>query len=210
MCIEKLCNQFYIYFTNSTFRKSLELNVSNYWNVKHQRTSFESQTAGRCRPLKLHSVGFDFIEGHCDLVAQQILSSELQVASICCRASSPSCLWMCSLHNELNQSGDQPDFSLLIATARRTAPESSLPACIISRRTEGFLSLSKLNVNDTEAQGAAVTRGAHFAYWHSPHRRLQSWPSHTQAIHLPSHGCLSVAEQRLSSPVFGRRQRHEL
>lgn len=52
--------------------------------------------------------------------------------------------------------------------------ESSLLACIINRCTEGFLSLSKLNVNDTAAQGAPLTLGDRYAYWHSPHRRVQS------------------------------------
>lgn len=84
--------------------------------------------------------------------------------------SSLSCLWMWSLSLSLFLCTMSPirqetraDFSAITGW-----PVSSVA------RTEGFLSLSELNVNDTTAQGAPLMLGGHYAYWHSPRRRVQS------------------------------------
>lgn len=54
------------------------------------------------------------------------------------------------------------------------AAESWRPVGIVIRCTDGFLCLSALNVSDTAAQGASLTKGDRYSYWHAPQRRLQS------------------------------------
>lgn len=87
------------------------------------------------------------------------------------------------------------DFSLLITAAQQSVAESSQLACIISHLTEGFLFPSELNVSDTVAQGATLTLGEHYAYWHSPHRREQS--DHILDGSSRPHRYSSVANARL-------------
>lgn len=87
------------------------------------------------------------------------------------------------------------EFSLLITAAQQSVAESLQLACIISHLTEGFLFPSELNVSDTVAQGATLTLGEHYAYWHSPHRREQS--DHILDGSSHPHRYSSVANARL-------------
>lgn len=111
--------------------------------------SHKSQFLWSCSPHTVNS----FIHSKRVLVDLWDINLELHVAlylPLCLLAvlslDVPTAQWM--------REGDRPDFSSLITTAKWSVAESSRLACIINRCGEGFLALSKLNVNDTTAQGA--------------------------------------------------------
>lgn len=71
--------------------------------------------------------------------------------------------------------GAWPDFSPLIATAKKSATESSRVACIINRRREGFFFIpARVKCQWEISTRCTLTLGDHCAYWHSPHRGVES------------------------------------